>query len=74
MHCYETRDRETTGLRDTEQLCISVIPHRLGSTLSTYYQIQIRSSAPSPKAFKDRLKATLLSEAFYSRDEFLAHE
>ncbi len=72
IHFYETRGRDNyrTGRHRT------VVSERLPSQSGVLFLNKLPNSiknATMPKAFKTRLKAVLISNSFYSVDEFMAH-
>ncbi|KAG8287031.1 hypothetical protein J6590_047008 [Homalodisca vitripennis] len=71
IHMYETRGRANyrTGRHRT------VVYERLPSQAGVQFLNRLPNSikdAPTPKAFKTRLKRFLVSQAFYNAGEFLA--
>ncbi len=72
IHSHETRGRENyrTGRHRT------VVNERLLSQAGVHLVNKLPNSIRSalmPKAFKLRLKQSLIANAFYSSDEFMAH-
>ncbi len=73
IHTYETRGRENYRTGRHRTVVHERLPSQAGVQLVNRLPNSI-NSALEPKAYKTRLKTVLIAEAFYSTDEYMAHD
>ncbi len=72
IHSYDTRGRDNYRSGRHRTVVFERLPSQAGARFVNKLPNSIKN-AVMPKAFKSRLKTALISEAFYSTDEFMAH-
>ncbi len=73
FHSYATRGRENYRTGRHRTVAYERLPTQKGVHFVNRLPNQIKN-APMPKALKARLKTTLIAQAFYSTDEFMAFD
>ncbi len=73
IHSHETRGKENYRTARHRTVVHERLPSQAGVHFVNILPNSIKN-AIMPKAFKTRLKTILITEAFYSIDEFMAYE